>query len=151
MGYSKTLEMGDAFEVGGTISWSKGIGTVAADEDFGEITLPAVSSELKYVFVDLIVHYIFSSSAFMNYLQTANNLVVDLHGTPMSCLSFPSGAFYVEYPNTMHTGGRMYGNINVKSKFSSGGTTHVGIVNADAHGNFLNLVGVQPVARVILE
>ena len=151
MGYSKTLEMGDAFEVGGTVSWLKSMGAVAANEDFGSITLPTISSEIKYIFVDLAVQYVLSSAAFPNYLLTANNLVVDLAGTPTACLSLPSGSFYCFAQNIPYASGRIYGDVNVASEFSSSGTTTVGIVNADANGDFLNLVGVQPIARVILQ
>lgn len=153
MGYSKTLSMGDSFETGGTVTWSLSITTVATNFDLGTITLPSISSNLKYVFIDLIFQSIINTSALLNYIEANTNLVVDYHGTQTNALAIPSGSFwcYAGDTNRHLPGSRIYGNTDVKSEFGLGSATHLGIVTLAAHHDILIPTEIQPIARVVLE
>ncbi len=152
MGYSKTLEMGDSFEVGGSLTWQHSITTAPANYSLGSITLPAIASPLRSVYIDLIYQSLMNSNAAINYVETDCYLVVDYTGTQTNALALPAGSLWCMAGDTNRhlPGSRIYGNTDVKAEFTSGGTVTVGIVGLEAHQNNLYISGVQPVARVIL-
>ena len=153
MGYSKTLEMGDAFEVGGSLTWASTIMTVSSNIDLGTIVLPHLSSSIKSVFIDLKYASLINTSALVNYIENATFIVVDYHGTQTNALSIPAGSLWC-YPGDVNRhlpGSRIYGNTDVHAEFSSAATVHLGFINAVAHHDSLLPVGIQPIARVILE
>jgi len=151
MGYSKTLELGDSFAFGGTITPAIPVSAIATTYFVSTITIdPTYVSRLKKVYVDV------SFRALKNFGLGANDLdnsfwidVNDGHGTSAHANQMTTGMFYQEIGAGQTAGCTLYGDRDCVAAFRHDGTASVYFTDWSC-SELMKFYDLQAIARVIL-
>jgi hypothetical protein len=155
MGYSKTAELGDNFEYGGTIIPTIPISAIPTTFFVSTVGLPneVVLSSVKRIYIDLRIRAI-TSNAGAGVTNSINGAywidcddgVVLAHAMQMSNGQLTvTSAVNDQQPGTVLSGDR-----DVKAAFMDTGSTAVYLTNWACTGPILKLYDVQAIARVMM-
>jgi hypothetical protein len=150
MGYNlPPSAIGDNFNFGSVLTPTVGISTVPSDIDLGNITLPSLPINIKYVYVDLVVRSITNTFAGVNYIHPSSNLTASKGGFQSTALTLHDLCLWV-YSSSTAPGGIFYGQTDVKDRFVLGEATNIYLNDIACLHDQIILNDVQPVIRLVV-